>query len=135
VFFFREKNWLLCCRSVCGTETQVVIPEALNERLLVHQHQLAPAGHPDTTRMYNTLRRYVYWPTMVVDVYKNVEQCPACAKTRLSERERTTVMKLFTADEPLSGLAMDLFGPLPTSKRELKHVLVRDCQDVHFGAK
>jgi len=40
--------------------------------------------------MYDTLRRYVYWPTMVVDVYKHVEQCPACAKNRLSERRHTS---------------------------------------------
>jgi len=61
---------------------------------------------------------------MVVDVYKHVEQCPACAKNRLSERKHTTVMKLFTTDEPFSGLAMDLLGPLPTSKGGNKHVLV-----------
>jgi len=102
----------------------VVIPEALKKRLLIHQHQWVLAGHPGSRKMYNTLRRYVYWPTMVVDVYKHVEQCPACAKNRLSERKHTTVMKLFTTDEPFSGLAMDLLGPLPTSKGGNKHVLV-----------
>jgi len=123
-FFFREKNGLLCRRSMYGRETQVVIPEALKKRLLIHQHQSVLAGHPGSRRMYNTLRRYVYWPTMAVDVYKHVEQCPACAKNRLSERNHTTVMQLFTADDPFSGLAMDLMGPLPTSKRGRKHVLV-----------
>jgi len=109
---------------VYGRETQVVIPEALRERLLIHQHQSVLAGHPGSRRMCNTLRRYVYWPTIVVDVYKHVEQCPACAKNRLSERKHTTVMKLFTADEPFSGLAMDLLGPLPISRGGHKHVLV-----------
>jgi len=61
---------------------------------------------------------------MVVDVYKHVEQCAACAKNRLSERKHTTVMKLFTANEPILGQAMDLLGPLPTSKGGHKHVLV-----------
>jgi len=123
-FFVREKNGLLCRRSVYGRKTQVVIPKALNKRLLTHQHQSVLAGHPGSRKIYNTLRRYVYWPSMVVDVYKNVKQCPACAKNRLSERKHTTVMKLFTADEPFSGLAMDLLGPLPTSKGGHKHVLV-----------
>jgi len=102
----------------------VVIPEALKKRLLTRQHQSVLAGHPGSKKMYNTLRRYVYWPTMVVEVYKHVEQCPACAEIRLSERKHTTVMKLFTADEPFSGLAMDLMGPLPTSRGGHKHVLV-----------
>jgi len=74
--------------------------------------------------MYDTLRRYVYWPTMVVDVYKHVEQCPACAKNRLSERRHTSTMKLFPALEPFPGLAMDLLGPLTTSRGGHRHVLV-----------
>jgi len=123
-FFFRENNGLLCCRSMYGRETQVAIPEALKKRLLIHQHQSVLAGHPDSRRMYNTLRRYMNWPTMVVDVYKHVEQCPACAKNSLSERKHTTLMRLFPADEPFSGLSMDLLGPLPTSKGGHKHVLV-----------
>jgi len=83
-FFFREENGLLCRHSVYGRETQVDIPEALKQRLLRYQHQSVLAGHPGSRRMYDALRRYVYWPTMVVDVYKHVEQCPACAKNRLS---------------------------------------------------
>jgi len=47
-----------------------------------------------------------------------------CAKKRPSERKHTTVMKLFTADEPLSGLVIDLLGPLPTSKGGHMHVLL-----------
>ena len=118
VFFFREKSGLLCRRSVYGRLTQAVI------QVVTHQHQSVLAGHPGSRKMYKTLRRYVYWPTMVVDVYKHVKQCPACAKNRLLERKHTTMMKLFTADEPFSGLAMDLLGPLPTSKGGHKHVLV-----------
>jgi len=123
-FFFREKNGLLCRLSVYGRETQVVIPEALKQRLLHYQHHSVLVGHPGSRGMYNTLRRYVYWPKMVADVYKHVDQCPACAKNRLSERKHTTMMKLFTADEPFSGLAMDLLGPLPTSRGGHKHALI-----------
>jgi len=123
-FFFREKNGLLCRHSVYGRETQVVIPEALKQRVLRYQHQSVLAGHPGSRRMYDTLRRYVNWPTMVVDVYKHAEQCPACAKNRLSERRHTSTMKLFPALEPFSGLSMDLLGALTTSRGGHKHVLV-----------
>jgi len=123
-FFFREKNGPLCRHSVYRRETQVVIPEALKQRLLRYQHQSVLACHNGSRRMYDTIRRYVYWFTMVVDVYKHVEQCPACAKNRLSERRHTSKMKLFPALEPFSGLAMDLLGPLTTSRGGHKHVLV-----------
>jgi len=119
-----EKNGLLCRHSLYGRETQVGIPEALKQRLLRYQDQSVLAGHPGSRRMYDTLRRYVYWPTMVVDVYKHVKQCPACAKNRLSEIRHTSTMKLFPALEPFSGLEMDLLGPLTTSRGGHKHVLV-----------
>ena len=50
-FFFLEKNGLLCHRSVYGRETQVVIPEALKKRLLIHQHQSVLSGYPGSSRM------------------------------------------------------------------------------------
>jgi len=102
----------------------VVIPEALKQHLLRYQHQSVLAGHPGSRRMYATIRRYVYCPTIVVDVYNHVEQLPACDKNRLSERRHTSTMKLFPDLEPFSGLAMDLLGPLTTSRGGHKHVLV-----------
>ena len=123
-FLFRKKNGLLCRQLVYGRETQVVIPEALKQRLFLHQHQLVLAGHPGSRRMHGTLRRYVYWPTKVVDVYKHVEQCPACAKTLLSERRHTSTLKLFLALEPSWRPAMGLLGPLTTSRGGHNHVLV-----------
>jgi len=102
----------------------VVLPEALKQRLVLYQHQSVLAGQPGSRRMHDTLRRYVYWPTMVVDVYKHVEQCPACAKNRLFERRHTSTLKLFPALELFSGLAMDLLGPLTTSRGGHKHVMV-----------
>jgi len=109
---------------VYGRETQVVISKALKQRLSRYQHQLVLASDPGSRRMYDILCRYVYWSTMVVDVYKHVEQCPASAKNRLSERRHTSTMKLSTALEPFSTLAMDLLGPLTTSRGGHKHVLV-----------
>ena len=100
------------------------IPEALKQRLLPSQHQSVLTGHPGSRRMYDTPRRYVYWPTMVLDVYNHVEQCPACVNNRLSKRGHTCTMKLFPALEPFSRFEMDLFGPLTTSRGGRKHVLV-----------
>jgi len=123
-FLCREKNRLLYRHSVYGRKTNVVIPEALKQRLLRYQHQSVLAGHPGSRRIYDTLRRYVYWPTMVVVVKEHVEQCPACAKNCLSERTHTFAMRLCPALETFSGLAMDLLGPLTTSRGVQKHVLV-----------
>ena len=102
----------------------MVIPKALQQRLLQYQHQSVLAGHLGSRRINDTLRRNVYWPEVVVDIFKHVEQCPACTKSRLSERRHTSTMKLFAALEPFSGLSMDVLGPLTTSRGGHKHVLV-----------
>jgi len=81
----------------------VVIPEAQKQRLLRYQHQSVIAGNFGTRRMNDTLHQYFYWATMVVDVYKHVEQCPACAKNRLSERRHTSTMKLSQLSSPSRG--------------------------------
>ena len=102
----------------------MVVLEALKQRLLRYPERSVLSGHPGSRRMCETLRRYVYWPTMVVDVYKHVEQCPACAKNRLCERRHTSAMKLFPALGPFLGLGKDLLGPLTTCRGGHKHVLV-----------
>jgi len=123
-FFCREKNGLLCQHSVYGRETQVVIPEALKQRISRYEHQSVLDVHPGSRRMHDTLRQSFYWPTIAVDVYEHVEQCPACAKNSLSERRHTSTMKLFSSLGPFSRLSMDLLGALTTSRGGQKHVLV-----------
>ena len=102
----------------------MVIPEALKQRHLQYPHQSVSAGHPGSRGAYDTLLRFLEFPAMVVHIYKHMEQCPACAKNCRSERKHTSLMKLFPALQHFSGLKMDLFGPLITSKGGHKHILV-----------
>jgi hypothetical protein len=50
-------------------------------------------------------------------MYKEVEEtvrlCTVCAKNRVTERKRTSFLKLFPASGPLEFVAMDILGPLP----------------------
>ena len=47
---------------------QIFIPQSLRERLMHLVHHSKPGGHAGGLRMYSTLRRYAYWPSMAVDV-------------------------------------------------------------------
>jgi len=58
------------------------------------------------------------------DIYKHVEQCPACAKILLSEMRNSSTMKLFPALETCSRLARDLLGPLTTRSVDKMHEMV-----------
>lgn len=123
-FFFENEEGILCRRSFFLDTTQMVIPSSLRERLMTYHHELPLAAHPGARRMYATLRRGVYWPTMIVDVYKHVSQCTGCARNRLDERRHTSTLKLFPANEPFASLAMDILGPLPASENGNRFILV-----------
>ncbi len=52
--------------------SQIVLPQALRRRVLQVNHEPAASAHAGGKRMYETLRRGFYWPSMVADVYNTV---------------------------------------------------------------
>ena len=56
------------CRTAAES-VQVVIPQSLKERVLGLSHYAKLAGHPGGRKLYKTLRRHFYWPSMALDCY------------------------------------------------------------------
>ena len=82
------------------------------------------AGHPGQTRMFHRLRRTYYWPQMSADAAATVRECTQCAKNRLRLIRQVNPMRLFPPTKPLECVAIDILGPLPTSKAGHKFLLV-----------
>jgi len=122
--FYENAGGILCRKAPLDQSVQWVVPKELTKQILSREHGPAYAGHPGAARMYNTLRRRYYWPTIVSEVYGWVAACTGCARNRLHERTHTSLMRLFPATEPFSGLAMDLLGPLPTSENGFRFIMV-----------
>lgn len=60
-------------------------------------------------------------------MHKCVEACVSCARNRLSQRKRTSKLRLFPAAQPFASLSMDILGPLPeTSSGNLYLLIIRD---------
>jgi len=79
------------------------------------EHTPANAGHPGANKMYVSMRRFLYWESMVADAYDPVANCRTCAKRRVGGRRRTNQQSLFSPTEPLSAVCLDLLGKLPTT--------------------
>jgi len=75
-------------------------------------------------RMYYTMRKAYYWPLMVTDTHATITRCTTCAQNRLALRRHTTPMTLFPATERLTELFVDIFGPIPASKKGNRFILV-----------
>ena len=113
--------------TLCRTAAefvQVVIPQSLRDRILGLSHYPKLAGHPGGRKLYKTLRRYFYWPTMALDCYAVAKNCAACARERVKLRKNTKEMKLFTPKAPLEFVAIDILGELITTKRGNRYILV-----------
>jgi Integrase zinc binding domain len=93
--------------------TQICIPKSLRERIMTLGHYPQIAGHPGGTRMYQNIRRELFWPRMAIDIHHFVQNCALCARKRLVTQRKTTYLKLFPPSAPLEFVAMDILGPLP----------------------
>jgi Integrase zinc binding domain len=80
---------------------QILVPSLLRPRVYYLEHHPKSIGHPGVTTMFATMRQRYFWRNMYKDVEETVRQCTPCAKNRVQERNRVSMMKLFPANEPL----------------------------------
>ena len=74
---------LLIRRAPLDGAVQVVVPAALQPRILYLEHFPRSVGHPGVTRMFRTLRKRFFWKKMAADVADTVRNCDACARNRI----------------------------------------------------
>jgi len=95
--------------------------------VLTLENHATVAAHPGMNRMYYTMRKAYYWPSMLTDI-RSTTRCTTCAQNRLALRRHTTPLTLFQATEPLTELSVDIFGPIPAFKKGNRFILViTDC--------
>jgi len=119
--FFRNEHHALYRRTPYGN--QLVISKALRKRVLTLEHHATVPAHSDMNRMYFTMRKAYYWPSMVTDIHTTITKCTTRAQNRLALRRHTTPLTLFPATEPLTELSVDIFGPIPASKKGNRFIL------------
>jgi len=70
------------------------------------------------------MRKAYAWPAIVTDIHTTITKCTTCAENRLALRRHTAPLTLFPATEPLTELSVDIFGPIPASKKGNRFILV-----------
>lgn len=103
---------------------QLVVPEALRNRVLHLSHYSKLAAHPGGRRLYQYLRSDFYWPSMAVDCYAVARNCISCARNRVLLRKNSKKMQLFPAKAPLEYVAIDILGELIKTPRGYRYLLV-----------
>lgn len=119
-----DERGLLVRISPIDSSVQIVVPEKLRARVLYLAHYPKTSGHPGGTRLFSTLRREFYRPSMALDCYSAVRSCTACAKERIGLRKHKSYLKTFMATAPLEYVAIDILGPLKKTKEGNEYLLV-----------
>lgn len=69
---------------------QIVISNDLEARVLHIHHYARLGGHPGGRKLYQTIRRHMYWPACAVDCYATARRCPTCDRNRIKLRNNVT---------------------------------------------
>ena len=96
-----------------------LIPEILK---LVHDHKTA--GHPGEGKTMKNVTRNYYWPNCRKNVEEYVKKCDICQKHKGNVNVSAPLERYPTELTPFQVVAMDFLGPLPTTIRENKYLLV-----------
>lgn len=99
-------------------------------QLLKEYHDNPLGGHQGHQRTLAALQMKYYWPKMKQDVINYVNTCVSCNQRNTSPADRKPApMQLsYTPKEPFQHVAIDIVGPLPTTKNVKKYLLT--FQDV-----
>ncbi|CAM4850035.1 unnamed protein product [Rotaria magnacalcarata] len=111
-------------QRILGNKHLLVIPKAMQHKLLQWAHDHPTAGHAGQQKTLFRLSTRVYWASMWKDIYNYVAACQECQRFKYNNRPMATPMQLHEVLEPWHTIGIDLMGPFPTTSRQKKSLLV-----------
>ena len=103
---------------------QLVLPKQLRRTVLELAHEIPLAGHLGKEKTRRRVLRRFYWPNVFGDVDEFCRTCAVCQKASHKGVGKAPLMPLPVISEPFSRVAMDIVGPLLTSRAGNRYVLV-----------
>jgi len=104
---------LLACVAPLDGSLEVNMPTRMRYGMMMQEDYPPQAGQQGASKMYTSMRRWIYWESIVVDVYAFVDNCVQCARSRAGKRRRTNSINTSPPAGPLTDLRFDLLGLLP----------------------
>ena len=118
-----KDNSLLIRISPVDGAAQTVVPESIKRRVLYLSHYPLLAGHPNGSKMYDSMRRNYYCSVMANGVFQTAKYFRPCAEARGTRYKTQKPMNLFPATKPLEYIAMELLGPFPPTENGSTNIL------------
>jgi hypothetical protein len=88
--------------------SRILVPPTFHSQLIrQHHHDLQHVSHP---KVFTTLARHYYWPTMKTDVRRICEDCELCENEKGKRRLAHGLFSSDTMTKPRSRYSMDFQG-------------------------
>jgi putative transposase len=117
----------LLYRIVPGGNKQLMVPHNMVEQILTEHHNNDHLIHLSRDRLYSLLKSRYYWPRMYTNVKDWVASCLQCNKIKPGLTNHGLLQPI-VIQRPFETIGMDLMGPLPTTARNNRYILV--CVDL-----
>ena len=107
--------------------TAVFAPKAMHGDILAGCHNSPQGGHMGITKTRTNVKRQFWWPEVDKDVEDWVKSCRTCQEVKDPPRwhaHRQPMKEMPVCDAPNQRVHIDLFGPLKTSEKGKKYVMV-----------
>lgn len=124
-FLDNDVLWIRFYRPEIGSRSVICLPESLHATAIEHMHSSWYGGHCGTMKTTERLLLYFYWPNIHNDVKAYLANCERCQKRQTNPKIPTAQLQpLPLLSDPNQRVHADLFGPLRTSDRGKKFILV-----------
>ena len=110
------------------TRPLYVVPVKLQEFIMRLGHDNTLSGHFGMRRTYERIHRHFFWPDMMRAIENYVRGCYACNRSKHLRKKHRAPLSELTMGAPMEKVHIDILGPLPTSSKNNKFVLVMICQ-------
>lgn len=109
---------------IAQADGKILVPRTRVAEILERFHDHKMAGHHGVPKTLHRIKNRFTWPTLNKDVTKYVKSCLKSAKRKAHGGARSPLSPMPVANYLWERVAMDIVGPLPTSKKDNKYILV-----------
>jgi len=117
---FMYQNKLLRLRN---ENKPIIIPPTERHKIMEYFHENYSSLHQSAKRTHKIMRKYVFWYGMSTDIKLYVNYCKICKLSKTNSNKRQGFMQLFTQTKTFDIVAIDIVGPLPTTRRGNRYIL------------
>ena len=105
-------------------ELRVMVPESMTEEIIKAAHLTRFTGHGGVARTTSRIKNNYWWEGLTAQVQKFIINCETCQKAKARNPIRSPMQPLPIVDMPNQRVHMDLVGPLRTSSKQNKYIIV-----------